>query len=91
LAAAKSQQAGVHPAEAAIQAKKLVTYEHGAMFLEFHNKPQKALPRGIFGRSFGLQPSRLVDTWPKPMESQSCIHKSKKSFQAHRRAQTCRV
>jgi phospholipase C len=39
LAAAKARQAGVHPAEAANQAKKLVTYEHGAMFLQFDNKP----------------------------------------------------
>ena len=40
LAAAKAQQAGAHPAEAASQAKKLVTYEHGAMFLQFDNKAQ---------------------------------------------------
>jgi len=38
LAGAKAQQAAVHPAEAASQAKKLVTYEHGAMFLQFDNK-----------------------------------------------------
>jgi len=38
LAAAKAQQAGMHPAEAAHQAKKLTTYEHGAMFLHFDNK-----------------------------------------------------
>jgi len=37
LAAAKSQQAGVHPAEAAHRAKNLTTYEHGAMFLQFNN------------------------------------------------------
>ncbi len=38
LAAAKAQQANVHPAAAASAAKKLVTYEHGAMFLQFDNK-----------------------------------------------------
>jgi phospholipase C len=42
LAGAKAQQAKVHPAEAASQAKRLVTYEHGAMFLQFDNKE----PRG---------------------------------------------
>jgi phospholipase C len=39
LAGAKAQQAAVHPAEASTAAKKLVTYEHGAMFLQFDNKP----------------------------------------------------
>jgi len=38
LAAAKAQQSGTHPAEAAHQAKKLTTYEHGAMFLQIDNK-----------------------------------------------------
>jgi phospholipase C len=39
LAAAKAQQVGMHPAEAATRAKRLVTYEDGAMILQFDNKP----------------------------------------------------
>ncbi len=45
LARAKAQQANVHPAEAASQARKLVTYEHGAMFLQ----PDNAAPTNPAG------------------------------------------